>query len=83
MSLSSFAYSLFNALIEGKSDAPPGTDSLQLRHAPEEAVFFFKQLGGAAILGNCAVRQNHYLIGGLHGAHAVGNDQYGLSGQQS
>ena len=47
--------SLFRSLFPLCLYTPPGAGSLQLRHAPEDAVFFFEQFGGSALLGNSTV----------------------------
>ena len=37
-----------------------------------------QQLIRRALLGDCAVREHDHLIRAAHGAHPVGDDQYGL-----
>ncbi len=64
------------------SDAPSVTGALQLRHTSENALFPGKQFIGTSFLGDFTVRKHHDMIGSLHGAHAMRDDQDGLSRQE-
>ena len=64
------------------SDAPGSAGTLKLCHTSEDTVLLSEQFGGASFLGDPAGSQDYDLIRSLHGAHAVRDDQNGLSCQK-
>ena len=68
---------------QNRLQCPTRAGGLELRHAMEDARIVGEQLLGLAFLRDHAVREDDDLVGGLHGAHAVSDDQHGLARQQA
>ncbi len=65
------------------SNTPAIANSLKLRHTSENTVFLRKQFIGSARLGYSPIFEDDNLVSSLHCAHPVGDDQHGLSFQET